>query len=61
MSRVPMGSDRGAMAYDAATAYDNYFSPQGVACDLLATIHGYDREDADTYAIQSQERAAAAS
>ncbi len=60
MSRVAMGSDGGAMAYDAATAYDNYFIPQGVACDLLATIHGYTRDDVDTYAIRSQERAAAA-
>ncbi|ORI19444.1 acetyl-CoA acetyltransferase [Rhodococcus sp. 1163] len=60
MSRVAMGSDRGAMAYDAATAYDNYFVPQGIACDLLATIYGYSREDVDTYAIRSQQRAAAA-
>ncbi|WP_433566156.1 acetyl-CoA C-acetyltransferase [Nocardia sp. CA-151230] len=60
MSRVEMGSDGGAMAYDAATAYDNYFIPQGVACDLLATIEGYTREDVDAYAVRSQERAAAA-
>ncbi|MGM7644880.1 acetyl-CoA C-acetyltransferase [Nocardia sp. JW2] len=60
MSRVEMGSDRGAMAYDAATAYDNYFIPQGVACDLLATIEGYTRDDVDAYAVRSQERAAAA-
>ncbi|MEU6559472.1 acetyl-CoA C-acetyltransferase [Nocardia nova] len=60
MSRVEMGSDQGAMAYDAATAYDNYFIPQGVACDLLATIEGYTRDDVDAYAVRSQERAAAA-
>ncbi|RDI67926.1 acetyl-CoA C-acetyltransferase [Nocardia pseudobrasiliensis] len=60
MSRVEMGSDRGAMAYDAATAYDNYFIPQGVACDLLATIEGYTREEVDAYAVRSQERAATA-
>ncbi|OHV04978.1 acetyl-CoA C-acetyltransferase [Mycobacterium talmoniae] len=60
MSRVAMGSDRGAMAYDPATAYDNYFIPQGVACDLLATIEGYTREDVDRYAVRSQQRAAAA-
>jgi acetyl-CoA C-acetyltransferase len=60
MSRVTMGSDGGAMAYDAATAYDNYFIPQGVACDLLATINGITRDDADAYAIRSQDRAAAA-
>ncbi|WP_338771849.1 acetyl-CoA C-acetyltransferase [Nocardia vulneris] len=60
MSRVDMGSDRGAMAYDAATAYDNYFVPQGVACDLLATIEGYSRGEVDEFAVRSQQRAAAA-
>ncbi|WOF20988.1 acetyl-CoA C-acetyltransferase [Mycobacterium avium] len=60
MSRVEMGSDRGAMAYDSATAYDNYFIPQGVAADLLATIEGYTREDVDAYAVRSQRRAAEA-
>ena len=60
MSRVKMGSDGGAMAYDPATAYDNYFIPQGIACDLLATIQEYSREDVDAYAVRSQQRAAAA-
>ncbi|WP_433577881.1 acetyl-CoA C-acetyltransferase [Nocardia brasiliensis] len=60
MSRVEMGSDRGAMAYDAATAYDNYFVPQGVACDLLATIEGYSRGEVDEFAVRSQQCAAAA-
>jgi acetyl-CoA C-acetyltransferase len=60
MSRVEMGSDRGAMAHDPATAYHNYFIPQGVAADLLATIEGYTREDVDAYAVRSQDRAAAA-
>lgn len=60
MSRVTMGSDGGAMAYDPATAYDNYFIPQGVACDLLATIKGYTRDAVDAYAVRSQQRAAAA-
>jgi acetyl-CoA C-acetyltransferase len=60
MSRVTMGSDGGAMAYDPATAYDNYFIPQGAACDVLATINGITRDDCDKYAIRSQERAAAA-
>ncbi|MCE5289747.1 MAG: acetyl-CoA C-acetyltransferase [Nocardiaceae bacterium] len=60
MSRVAMGSDGGAMACDAATAYDNCYIPQGVACDLLATIGGYSRDDVDAYAVRSQQRAAAA-
>lgn len=60
MSRVQMGSDGGAMAYDPATAYDNYFIPQGVACDLLATINGISRRAVDTYAVRSQQLADAA-
>lgn len=55
-----MFSDKGAMSNDPSTAYDNYFIPQGVACDLLATIAGYSRDDIDSYAIRSQQRAARA-
>jgi acetyl-CoA C-acetyltransferase len=58
MSRVKMGSDGGAWAMDPATAYDTYFVPQGVSADLIATIEGFSREDVDTYAVRSQERAA---
>ena len=57
MSRVPLGSDGGAWAMDPATNYDTYFVPQGVSADLIATIEGFSREDVDTYAVRSQERA----
>jgi acetyl-CoA C-acetyltransferase len=60
MSRVGMGTDGGAWAMDPATAYDTYFVPQGVGADLIATIEGFSREDVDTYALQSQQRAAKA-
>lgn len=60
MSRVPMGSDGGPWAMDPETAYDTYFVPQGVSADLIATIEGFSREDVDRYAVESQERAAAA-
>ena len=60
MSRVPMGSDGGAWAMDPTTAYDTYFVPQGVSADLIATIEGFSRDDVDAYAVQSQDRAAAA-
>ena len=60
MSRVPLGSDGGAWAMDPATNYDTYFVPQGVSADLIATIEGFSREDVDTYAVRSQERAAKA-
>ncbi len=60
MSRVSMGSDGGAWAMDPATAYDTYFIPQGIGADLIATIEGFSREDVDTYAMSSQQRAAKA-
>jgi acetyl-CoA C-acetyltransferase len=60
MSRVPMGSDGGAMMADPATSYDHYIVPQGIGADLIATIEGFSREDVDAYALRSQERAAAA-
>ncbi|MDT5197954.1 MAG: acetyl-CoA C-acetyltransferase [Mycobacterium sp.] len=60
MSRVPMGSDGGAMFSDVVVVYDNYIAPQGIGADLIATIEGFSREDVDAYAVRSQERAAAA-
>ncbi len=57
MSRVPMGSDGGAMAADPEMAYDHYFVPQGVGADLIATLGGYSRDDVDAYAVESQKRA----
>lgn len=60
MSRVPMGSDGGAMFSDVVVTYDNYIAPQGIGADLIATIEGFSREDVDAYAARSQELAAAA-
>jgi acetyl-CoA C-acetyltransferase len=60
MSRVPMGSDGGAWALDPETNYQSYFVPQGIGADLIATMEGFSREDVDTYAVRSQERAAKA-
>ncbi|WP_091670914.1 acetyl-CoA C-acetyltransferase [Amycolatopsis marina] len=60
MSRVPMGSDGGAMFTDPATNYDTYFAPQGIGADLIATIEGFSREDVDRFAAWSQEKAEAA-
>src|SRR6201987_6566086 len=34
MSRVPMGSDGGAMGLDTATNYEGMFVPQGIWADL---------------------------
>ncbi|GAB2779562.1 acetyl-CoA C-acetyltransferase [Amycolatopsis magusensis] len=60
MSRVPMGSDGGALFMDPATAYDNYIVPQGIGADLIATMEGFSREDVDAFAVRSQEKAEAA-
>lgn len=60
MSRVPMGSDGGAMVADPEMAFDHYFVPQGVGADLIATLGGYSRDDVDAYAVESQKRAAKA-
>jgi acetyl-CoA C-acetyltransferase len=60
MSRVPMGSDGGPMAMDPETAYATQFVPQGISADLIATIEGFTRDDVDSYAVESQQRAAKA-
>ena len=60
MSRVPLGADGGAWPLDPMTNYRTHFIPQGVSADLIATIEGFTRTDVDSYAVQSQQRAAAA-
>src|SRR6476661_2930302 len=60
MSRVPMGSDGGPWAMDPETAYGTSFIPQGISADLIATLEGFSRTDVDTYAAESQDRAAKA-
>jgi len=58
MSRVPMGADGGAWAIDPQVAWHQYFVPQGISADLIATLDGYSRETVDAYAVESQRRAA---
>ena len=60
MSRVPMGSDGGPWALDPETNMVANFVPQGIGADLIATIDGYTRSDVDTFAENSQKKAAAA-
>jgi acetyl-CoA C-acetyltransferase len=60
MSRVPMGSDGGAIAMDPETAYQANFVPQGISADLIATLESFTRDDVDSYALESQHRAAKA-
>ena len=60
MSRVPMGMDGGAIAVDPSIAIDNYFVPQGISADIIATEYGFTRNQADAMAVESQKRAKAA-
>jgi len=56
MSRVKMGSDGGAV-WDPATQWQIGSVPQGVSADLLATLYGVTREEADAFGLASQRKA----
>ena len=60
MSRVPMGSDGGALALDPESNFYNDFIPQGISADIIASLDGMTREDLDAFAARSHERAAKA-
>ena len=59
MSRVTMGADGGAI-WDPSMAFELGTVPQGISADLLATLYGITREQADAFAAESQRRAAVA-
>ena len=61
MSRVPMGSD-GAMldGLNEKLRKRLYLVPQGISADLIATREGFTRTDVDTFALDSQKKAARA-
>jgi acetyl-CoA C-acetyltransferase len=60
MSRVPLGTDRGAWACDPETSFYTGFIPQGISADLIATLEDFSRDEVDAFALRSQKRAAAA-
>ena len=60
MSRIGIGASGGAWPSDPEIAIKSYFMPQGVSADLIATKYGFSRSDCDSYAVESQRRAAAA-
>jgi acetyl-CoA C-acetyltransferase len=57
MGRVAMGSDGAAIAVDPSIAMDQYFVPQGISADIIATEYGFTRDQADALAVESQRRA----
>ena len=60
MSRVPLFSDRGAWFADPEVAASTRFVQMGFAADLVASLHGLEREALDAYAARSHARAARA-
>ncbi len=61
MSRVPMGSDGAGIDGNNPHLRKKHMQvPQGISADLIATLEGFTREDADEFAAESQKRAAEA-
>ncbi|MNF42006.1 putative acyltransferase [compost metagenome] len=61
MSRVAIGSDGGPCYSDPHITRRFPYMPNGVGADLMAALNGFDRNDVDAYAVESQRRAAYAS
>lgn len=57
MSRVPMGTDGGALFMNPQIVARHNIVPQGISADLIATKYGYSRTDVDTFAAESYRRA----
>lgn len=60
MSRVPMGTDGGALFMNPQIVAHHNIVPQGISADLIATKYGYSRPDVDTFAAESYRRATVA-
>ena len=58
MSRVPMGSDSGALFSDPEMIMKHHLVPQGISADLIATKYGYKRAVLDEFAANSHSKAA---
>lgn len=58
MSRVPMLGDKAAVFIDPQYAAQCHMLMMGNGADLIATLNGVSRQQADEIAVQSQQRAA---
>ena len=58
MSRVPLGADGAGLDGNNVHLRKTHFQvPQGISADLIASVEGFTREDADRFALESQRRA----
>ncbi len=57
MSRIGIGASGGAWPVDPSIALKSYYLPQGISADLISTKYGFNRDDVDAYAVESQKRA----
>jgi acetyl-CoA C-acetyltransferase len=58
MSRVPMGADKhGLDGHNAHLRELHPLVPQGISADLIAAVEGFSREECDSWALRSQQRA----
>jgi acetyl-CoA C-acetyltransferase len=60
VSRVPMFTDGGPLWTDPAVMRATGSVHMGIAADIVATLEGYTRDELDTYALRTRERARAA-
>lgn len=60
MSIIPIAATGGPNGSDARFNDRVAMVPQGISADLMATLYGHSRADLDTYAAESQSRAARA-
>ncbi len=61
MSRVPMGADEAMLdGLNMKLRKSVAMVPQGISADLIATLEGFDRPMLDSFALESQQKAAVA-
>ena len=60
MSLIPIAGTGGPNGSDAEFNDATFHVPLGIAADLLGTLSGHSRADVDTFAVESQARAATA-
>ena len=60
MSKLPIGSDGGALMVDPEIVYKHAIVPLGISADLIATREKYHRHDLDKFSLNSHKKAALA-